>query len=100
MFWAKRRFTYADYGPYMDQLSKLIDTFPQHSAEFIMVSTETEDAAVSDYYVGVPVGQLLAPFDGFEPVEESELPKIIDTLHVADATKKPFKSRFRFSHEK
>jgi hypothetical protein len=38
----------------------------------------------------------MAAFDGFESVDESELPKVIDTLHIADATTDEFKSRFRF----
>ncbi|WP_330083357.1 hypothetical protein [Methylocystis iwaonis] len=67
-------------------------------AEFIMVSTETPDAMVSDYYVGVPMEHLLAPFEHFERVSESQLPMIIDSFHLGDATKEPFKSRFKFRH--
>ena len=38
----------------------------------------------------------MSAFDGFEHVGESDLPKIIDTLHIADATTDEFTSRFRF----
>jgi len=40
---------------------------------------------------------MLALFDGFDPVEESELPKEINTLHIADASTEQLKSRFKFS---
>jgi hypothetical protein len=45
---------------------------------------------------GVPHKAFMAAFDGFEQVERSDLPKIIDSLHIADATTDEFKSRFRF----
>jgi hypothetical protein len=35
-------------------------------------------------------------FDGFEHVNESDLPKNIDTFHLGDTTKQPFTNRFRF----
>ena len=95
MFWAKRRFEYAAYGPYQDQLEKLLMANPTHYKEFLMVSTKTDDPAVSDYYIGVPSETFLAAFDGFERVAESDLPKEIDSFHLGDATKEPFKSRFR-----
>jgi hypothetical protein len=41
----------------------------------------------------------MSAFDGFEHVGESDLPKIIDTLHIADATTDEFTSRFRFRHD-
>jgi hypothetical protein len=61
-----------------------------------MVSTNTDDALVSDYYIGVPNEAFLIGFDGFERVAEADLPKVIDTFHLGDATKEPFQSRFRF----
>ena len=95
MFWAKRRFSFAEYAPYQNRLEQLLFANPTRYAEFIMVSTSTDDPGVSDYYVGVPNQSLLVGFDGFEPVAEPELPKEIDSLHIGDATKEPFKSRFR-----
>ena len=101
MYWAKRRFRYADYAPYMDRLEKLLMTNPTLYQEFIMVSVETgEEVGESEYYVGVPHKALLIGFDGFTSVEESELPKEIDTLHIADATKQPFQSRFQFKRRR
>jgi hypothetical protein len=97
MFWAKRRFGYADYAPYQDRLQQLMLANSARHAEFIMVSCSAEDhPGMGDYYVGVPTQDLLAGFDGFEPVAERDLPKEIDTLLIADATKEPFKSRFRW----
>lgn len=97
MIWLKRRFAGADYGPYMDRLEQLMIANPQLYQKFIMVSTKTRDALVSDYYVGVPNEVLAGGFDGFIRVGESDLPRIIDVLHIADATKEPFTSRFQFA---
>jgi hypothetical protein len=96
MNWVKRRFAYADYAPYMDHLTKLLFANPTLYREFIMVSTKVDNARDSDCYIGVPNKAFLIGFDGFESVEEHELPKEIDTVLVADQTKDPFTSRFRF----
>jgi hypothetical protein len=64
--------------------------------EFIMVATDTDQPNVSAYWVGVPSEALFTAFDGFERVAEADLPREIDTLLVADATKEPFTSRFKF----
>jgi hypothetical protein len=97
MVWLKRRFAAADYGPYMDHLTQLMDANPRLYREFIMVSTKTPDALVSDYYVGLPNEALAGGFDGFVRVGERDLPKIIDGAHVADTTEEPFTSRFHFA---
>jgi hypothetical protein len=97
MMWVKRCFQYADYAPYMDLLEKRLMANPTLYQEFIMVSIETGDKpGESEYYVGVPHKALLQGFEGFTPVEESELPKEIDSVLIADQTKEPFRSRFRF----
>jgi hypothetical protein len=62
----------------------------------MMVSTNTDDPGVSDFYVGVPNGAFMAVFDGFERVEESQVPKVIDTLHIGDANE--IERRFQFKH--
>ena len=62
-----------------------------------MISTERVGGE-SDYYVGVPNETLMAAFDGFERVEESMLPKMIDALHIGDATSDEFTSWFEFKH--
>jgi len=97
MVWAKRRFKFAEYSPYTDQLEKLLMANPTLYRQFIMVSTKA-DAREEDYYVGVPTKAFLTGFDDFEPVEEAALPKVIDVLHIADATTDEFKSRFTFRH--
>lgn len=100
MIWAKRRFEFAAYAPYMDRLEKLLLENTTLYRQFIMVSTKTDDPGVDDYYVGVPAQAFLAGFDGFAAVSEGQLPKEIDTLHIADATTDEFKSRFKFRHHR
>ena len=39
---------------------------------------------------------LMGGFDGFENVAESDVPKVVDTLHLGDRNK--FNSRFQFRH--
>ena len=96
MFWAKRRFAYAEYAPYMDRLEKLLMATPAQYQQFIMVSTRSEKTGVSEYYVGVPLKVFLAAFDGFEAVEEADLPKVIVVLHIACGGSDEFTSRFQF----
>lgn len=96
MYWGKRRFEFAKFQPYYDRLEKLVMANAQRYAQFMMVSTKV-NAREDDYFIGVPDKPLLALFDGFEPVEESALPKLIDALHIADASTDEFKSRFQFN---
>jgi hypothetical protein len=96
MNWAKRDFRFAEYAPYMDRLEALLIANPTLYRQFIMVSTKTDDPAIGTYFIGMPSHLLLSAFDGFAPVAESELPKEIDTLLIADATTEEFKSRFGF----
>jgi hypothetical protein len=108
MVWGKRTFEHAGcapyvdqhagYAPYMDHLERLLSANPTRYREFIMVSIQTSNPGIKDYYVGVPHKAFMSAFDDFEQVEESNLPKIIDTLHIADATTDEFTSRFRFRH--
>jgi hypothetical protein len=98
MVWAKRRFDGIEYVPYMDRLEKLLMTNAARYAEFVMVSVKTDRPLVDDYYVGLPDKMFLALFDGFEPVPEDALPKIIDTCLISgDQTEQPF-ARFTFRH--
>jgi hypothetical protein len=96
MIWGKRDFDGPAYGPYQDRLQQLLFAHPGQYREFIMVATDTDRPGISTYWVGVPSEILFTPFDGFERVKEAELPKEIDALLVADATKEPFTSRFKF----
>ena len=100
MVWGKRRFSYADYSPYFDLMRKLrqAEADPTPYRQFIMVSSERVGGE-SDYYVGVPNETFMAVFDGFERVEELMLPKVIDALHIGDATSSEFTSRFEFKHK-
>jgi hypothetical protein len=65
-----------------------------HSAQYAMVSTETE-VGKCDYYVGVPDEARMRLFDGFTPVNEGDLPKEVDVLHL-DAGSGDVKRLFRF----
>jgi hypothetical protein len=65
--------------------------------EFMMVSVKTSKPSIEDYYLGVPNPVILALFEGFDTVQEAELPKQITTLHVADVAE--FKTRFEFEHD-
>ena len=77
MIWAKRRFAFAEYSPYFERMEKMLMDYPAQYREFIM-----------------------AAFNGFEEVSEAQLPKVIDTLHIADATTDGFKSRFTFKERR
>lgn len=94
MVWAKRLFKTANYEPYQDRLAKLQLAYAPQYAQFMMVTVEHDDMSET-CYVGVPDKTLLGVFDGFEPVAESELPKEIDGVLLADTTKTEFTSRFR-----
>lgn len=96
MIWIKRRFSGVDYVPYFKRLESLLMANPTHYKELLMVSTKTDDPLTDDYYVGVPSKAHLIGFDGFERVNESDLPKKVDTFHFGDAIKEPFQSRFHF----
>jgi hypothetical protein len=98
MIWGKRVFDGAAYAPYQDRLQQLLLTKPSRYQEFIMVATDTDQPNISTYWVGVPSEALFTAFDDFERIEEADLPKEIDALLVADGTKEPFTSRFKFRH--
>lgn len=96
MYWAKRQFDWADYGPYQDRLEALQMAHPTRCSEFMMFSTKVT-TATSEYYVGVPTRELLAGFDGFAPVDEGHLPKVVDCLNMGDQN--AFAERFTFRHD-
>ena len=100
MVWGKRRFDGVDYVPHFDRLEKMLLSNGSLYREFIMVSTKTDRPQTADFYLGVPNKSFLAAFDGFEKISESQLPKLIDTLHIADATTENFTSRFQFKHDR
>jgi hypothetical protein len=98
MIWGKRVFNGAAFAPYQNRLQQLLLANAKQYQEFIMVATEGEQSGIATYWVGVPSEILFTAFDGFEHVQEADLPKEIGTLLVADATKQPFTSRFKFAH--
>jgi hypothetical protein len=97
MIWGKRRFQWADYAPYQDRLEKLQMANATRYREFMMFAIQ-EKVGLQDIYVGVPTNELMAVFDGFEPVSEAALPKVVDSLLLADVN--AFKLRFEFRHNK
>jgi len=65
--------------------------------EFMLVSVKCEDnPRENEYYVGVPDQEMLSQFNEFNAIEESEVPEIIDAIHIADSSKETFKNRFQF----
>jgi hypothetical protein len=91
----KRQFKSADYVPYQDRLADLLMKNPARYREFMMFSVK-QSSGVGDVYVGVPVKEFMVLFDGFAPVNEEALPKMVDSLLVADAN--AFAERFEFKH--
>ena len=81
MLWAKKRCDGIEYIPYR---------------EFMLVSVKVK-GLVEDFYLGLPDKSYLPLFDGFEAVDESSVPKVVDTLHIADNNE--FKRRFTFRHD-
>jgi hypothetical protein len=100
MIWIKKQFKAAEFAPAQDLLERFMMAMPSHYAEFLMVSTETTDPIISDFYIGLPAENLSSAFRGFERISESELPKEIDTFYVGDQTKQPFIDRFKFRGRK
>lgn len=96
MFWAKRDFNYSNYMPYQSALAELQAIYVHRHTEFIMVSIDKISPGLSTYYIGVPERFLLGAFDGFEAVMESELPRFVDSLLLADLASKEFSKRFEF----
>jgi len=94
VIWLKRRFAGVDYVPYMYRLKDILFANTPLYAEFIMVSTNTADPGISDYYVGLPHEALSQAFEAFERIAEYDFSKKIDVLLIADAGKEPFQIRF------
>ena len=97
MVWGRRRFQSAEYVPYQDRLQTLQTENATRYREFMMFAIE-EQVGLQNIYIGVPTNELLAVFDGFEPVSEAALPRVVDTLLLADFN--AFGERFEFRHNK
>jgi hypothetical protein len=76
----------------MDELPRLLMASGPLYPEFIMVSTRTKNQLISTYFIGLPNERFALAFGNFERVKESDLPKLIDVVHVADQTKHPRRS--------
>jgi hypothetical protein len=93
MIWAKRRFAADSYGKYHDRLGDLQMAMPNRHREFMMMARKSDTVGEQDIYIAVPSKELLSSFDGFEIISESELPKEVDTLLLAEHGE--FEKRFR-----
>jgi len=81
MIWAKRRLGEAeDYTIYQKRLADL--HFMALSQQFVMVAKKAGRAGW-DIYVGLPDGFFLSQFDGFGPIDETELPGEVDQILYA-----------------
>src|ERR1051325_7799370 len=97
MIWGKRRFRWAEYAPYQDRLAKLQLANAAKAGEFMMFAVE-EKIGLQDIYVGVPTKEMMSVFEGFETVSEATLPKVVDSLLLADVNE--FSKRFEVKHNK
>jgi hypothetical protein len=68
---------------YMETIGALQFEDPSSVGELMMVGRDV-DGRHQDVYISVPSRELLARFDGFEAVSETELPKQIDFIHIAE----------------
>ena len=94
MIWLMRRFKNVDYVPYQNKVQAMWVSAPQHADEFIMVGVKTGQRLEQDCYVGLPSNEQAARFDGFETVEESKLPAVVDTVLWGNLMSDQFTSRF------
>jgi hypothetical protein len=88
MTWGKQSFS-VEYiaamdllEPARDLLRKLVGANPTLHREFIMASVEISKNE-QDFYIGVPNKTFLALFDGFDPVDQSDVPGTFDSLYYA-----------------
>ena len=93
MIWAKQRVSHAACMIYMETIGALQLEDPSSVGELMMVGRDV-DGRHQDVYISVPSRELLARFDGFEAVSETELPKQIDFIHIAEHMSGNFKKRF------
>jgi hypothetical protein len=93
MIWAKQRVSHTACMIYMKTIGALQFEHPSSVGELMMVGRDV-DGRHQDVYISVPSRELLARFDGFEAVSETELPKEIDFIHVAEHTSGEFEKRF------
>jgi hypothetical protein len=91
MIWAKREFKFAEYGPYQDRFAGLHLSLREPAGMMMVMAKKS--ATLSDVIISLPDQALLAMFDGFQLIEESDLPKEASILYVDHATD-DFEKRF------
>ena len=100
MIWLKRRFlkeefAAPDYASTMQTLSMQLTT---QATEFLMFSVPAGRLLESDVYVGLPTESFAPFFDGFVPVKEIDLPKVVDTFLFGDTRAEPFTTRLTLKY--
>ncbi len=98
MVWAKRRFKWAEYARYQDLIGDLQLKDATRFRDYLMFSVDTEKSGEAEIYISLPDTVMLALFDGFEAVPETDLPKDVDGLLLGDVT--AFDARFKFKHNR
>jgi len=71
MIWAKQRVSHAACMIYMETIGALQFEDPSSVGELMMVGRDV-DGRHQDVYISVPSRELLARFDGFEAVSETQ----------------------------
>jgi len=92
MIWAKRDFQFAEYAPYQVQFEEL--HFKLGGPAAMMMVMAKKNARLSDVIISLPDAKFLRMFEGFEIIDESELPKEVSILCVNHATD-DFEKRFK-----
>ena len=81
MIWARRQLCgREDYTTYQERLADL--HFMALSLQFVMVAKRTGRAGW-DIYIGLPDEFFLSQFDGFDLIDETELPREVDQILYA-----------------
>jgi hypothetical protein len=73
VIWAKRTFTRSDWIPVQDQFEKQFLTL--NAPRDMMLVVMDNDDVRQTLYIGLPNDELLGTFEGFNIVNESELPR-------------------------
>lgn len=93
MIWLKRRLLAADFAPFLRKLGEL--RLPAREADkFQMVSVDGQFPLEADYYISLPSDEFAPQFTGFERVDDANVPRQIDRVHLADRSNQGFKDRF------
>jgi hypothetical protein len=95
MIWAKREFKFADYSCYHTRFADLYDRlYKLHGPTGAMMVKAGKGFGLSDVIICVPGPEYLTQFDGFQIIDESELPEEAAPLYVNLQTD-DFERRFK-----